>query len=274
MTSPLRTLALRTLPLRTLPLRTLVLVLVLVLSLSLGSCAEGKNLARRPGQVPAYVPGEVSDAEPLVGPPPESLRPLYPWLEGRAEVRLTTSNGHTLLVEVYGDHAPLTAGNFVDLVNRGYYNGTPLIVDERFILRAAAEPFIDPTTGQERRLPLEIQPEGASQPIYGRTFAEAGLPVNALPVLKNSYRGALALSHPEGEANTGSARFFISYGNGEVIPYDGNALDGFYSVFGYVIDGVKYGDPDEPLQRIQNGEKIVKAEVVAGLENLHLPGET
>ncbi len=248
-------------------------MLWLVVSLSLGSCAEGKNLARRAGQVPAYVPGVVSEAEPAVEAPPAELRARYPWLEGRAQVRLTTSGNHMLLVEVYGDHAPLTAGNFVDLVSRGYYNGTGLIVDPKFILRAAAEPFVDPDTGEARRLPLEIQPEGASQAVYGRTFAEAGLPVGALPVLKNSYRGALALSHPEGDPNTGSARFFISYGNGEIIPYDGNALDGFYSVFGYVIDGVTYGDPDEPLQRITDGETIVRAEVVAGLENLRLPGE-
>ena len=44
-------------------------------------------------------------------------------LQGKAIVQMSTSRGD-LTIEVDGDAAPLTAGNFVDLVNRGVYDGT------------------------------------------------------------------------------------------------------------------------------------------------------
>ena len=46
-----------------------------------------------------------------------------PCLKGKATVLLTTSRGEITL-ELDGDAAPVTAGNFVDLVRRGVYNGT------------------------------------------------------------------------------------------------------------------------------------------------------
>jgi peptidylprolyl isomerase len=45
-----------------------------------------------------------------------------PQLKGRATVEMTTSKGN-LTVVVDGYSAPVTAGNFVDLVERGFYNG-------------------------------------------------------------------------------------------------------------------------------------------------------
>lgn len=40
----------------------------------------------------------------------------------------------TLRLEVDGYHAPLTAGNFVDLVSRGFYDGMPVQkVQELFV---------------------------------------------------------------------------------------------------------------------------------------------
>lgn len=46
-----------------------------------------------------------------------------PCLKGTATVVLQTSKGEVQL-QLDGAAAPLTAGNFVDLVNRGTYNGT------------------------------------------------------------------------------------------------------------------------------------------------------
>ena len=44
-------------------------------------------------------------------------------LQGKATVSMSTSRGD-ITIEVDGDAAPLTAGNFVDLVRRGTYDGT------------------------------------------------------------------------------------------------------------------------------------------------------
>jgi len=46
-----------------------------------------------------------------------------PCLKGTAVVELKTSKG-VVEVSLDGNAAPLTAGNFVDLVRRGIYNGT------------------------------------------------------------------------------------------------------------------------------------------------------
>jgi peptidyl-prolyl cis-trans isomerase B (cyclophilin B) len=45
-----------------------------------------------------------------------------PRLEGTATVEMTV-NGSPITIEVDGNNAPITAGNFVDLVDRGFYNG-------------------------------------------------------------------------------------------------------------------------------------------------------
>ena len=46
-------------------------------------------------------------------------------LQGSAQVALTTEKGRVLL-ELQGQQAPLTAGNFLDLVQRGAYANTVL----------------------------------------------------------------------------------------------------------------------------------------------------
>ena len=45
-----------------------------------------------------------------------------PKLNGTATVEFIV-NGSSILIEVDGNNAPITAGNFVDLVERGVYDG-------------------------------------------------------------------------------------------------------------------------------------------------------
>lgn len=61
-------------------------------------------------------PAEQSAAEPAT-----AVAGL-PTLNGPATVEMVV-NGATITIEVDGDNAPVTAGNFVDLVNRGVYDG-------------------------------------------------------------------------------------------------------------------------------------------------------
>ena len=64
-----------------------------------------------------------------------------------------------------GYNAPITAGNFVDLVNRGFYNGMKIDQAERFVeVRIGdtkgdgSSAFTDPATGKIRYIPFEIRP--------------------------------------------------------------------------------------------------------------------
>jgi peptidyl-prolyl cis-trans isomerase B (cyclophilin B) len=192
-----------------------------------------------------------------------------PVLEGQATVVMTV-NGSPITIEVDGTNAQITAGNFVDLVQRGVYDGLafhrvvrqpqPFVVqggdpqskDPNFpTQRLGTGGFIDPRTGTERNIPLEIKPEGAQAPIYGQTLESAG--ISSAPELQHT-RGAVAMARSQ-QPNSASSQFYIALA-------DLAFLDGSYAVFGYVTDGMNVVD------QIQQGDRIESARVTQGIENL------
>ncbi|MDB9538540.1 peptidylprolyl isomerase [Anabaenopsis tanganyikae CS-531] len=192
-----------------------------------------------------------------------------PQLKGRATVAVKTNKGD-LTVVVDGYSAPVTAGNFVDLVQRGFYDGLEFTrSEESYVLQTGDPPgkelgFIDPKTGKYRAIPLEILVEGEKEPTYGITLEEAGRYLD-MPVLPFSSFGALAMARPEGEVNGGSSQFFFFLFEPELTPAGRNLLDGRYAVFGYLIDG------KEILDKLKEGDKIESAAVIQGIENLVQP---
>ena len=192
-----------------------------------------------------------------------------PVLEGKATVVMTV-NGSPITIEVDGTNAPVTAGNFVDLVQRGVYDG---LVFHRFVRqpqpfvvqggdpqskdpnfpqqRLGTSGFIDPKTGAQRYIPLEIKPEGAKSPLYGRTLESDG--ISAAPVLQHT-RGAVAMARSQ-QPDSASSQFYFALA-------DLSFLDGNYAVFGYVKDGM------DVVDKIQQGDRIESAKVTQGLENL------
>ncbi|MBW4613917.1 MAG: peptidylprolyl isomerase [Desmonostoc vinosum HA7617-LM4] len=192
-----------------------------------------------------------------------------PQLKGRATVDFKTNKGN-LTVVVDGYSTPVTAGNFVDLVQRGFYNGLEFTrSEESYVLQTGDPPgkevgFIDPKTDKYRAIPLEVLVEGDKQPTYGITLEEAGRYVD-MPVLPFSAFGALALARPEGDVNGGSSQFFFFLFEPELTPAGRNLLDGRYAVFGYLTEG------KEVLDQLKAGDKIESATVVQGIENLVAP---
>ena len=182
-------------------------------------------------------------------------------LDGKAVITISTSKGD-FTVEVDGAAAPLTSGNFVDLVKRGIYDGTvfhrvipgfvaqggdPTSADPRTPPgRLGTGGFMDPSTGQERQIPLEIALTGEEQPRYGKVLTEPGL------------RERLKLRHEEGALamarsqlpNSASAQFYVAL---EDLPQ----LDGSYAVFGRVIAGM------DVVDQLEEGDRLVRA-VVSG----------
>nr|WP_239005496.1 peptidylprolyl isomerase [Gloeothece citriformis] len=192
-----------------------------------------------------------------------------PQLKGRATVEMTTTKGDlTIIVDGYS--APINGGNFVDLVQKGFYDGLPFLRSEDdFVIQSGDPPgkeqgFIDPQTGQYRAIPLEVLLKDQDQPIYGLTLEEAGiyLPDLALPF---SAYGAVALARPELDPNGGSSQFFFFKFDNELTPPGFNLMDGRYSVFGYLVDG------QDVLKKLTDKDKIISAKVVDGLDNLVEP---
>ncbi len=192
-----------------------------------------------------------------------------PQLKGRATVEFTTDKGNITVV-ADGFSAPVTAGNFIDLVNKGFYDGLPFIRAEDFYVLQTGDPegkdegYIDPKTKEYRAIPMEILVKDDEQPIYGSTLEELGRFMDT-PVLPFNSYGSLALARPANDNNGGSSQFFFFLFEAELTPAGRNLLDGRYAVFGYTIEG------KDVLRNLSAGDQIISAKVVEGLDNLVEP---
>jgi peptidyl-prolyl cis-trans isomerase B (cyclophilin B) len=196
-----------------------------------------------------------------------------PRLEGKATVVMTVK-GSPITIEVDGTNAPITAGNFVDLVQKGVYDGLVFhrVVrqPQPFVVQGgdpqSKDPkvpannlgtgsFTDPKTGKTRYIPLEIKPKGADQPIYSKTLEAAG--VTQPPVLQHK-QGAVAMARSQ-MPDSASSQFYFALA-------DLGFLDGSYAVFGNVTNGF------DVVNKIQQGDRIDSAKVTQGAENLKNAG--
>jgi len=215
------------------------------------------------------------EGEPRAAAPAIEIPAQYanlPRLQGKAIVELETTRGRIRIV-VDGDRAPLNAGNFVDLVQKGVYTNIAFTRVEKGYLAQVSDPqggndggYIDPATGKIRRVPIEIIPEGRDQPVYGKTLRQAGIPETTFPVMRH-IPGAVGLAHTEKDANSGSTQFYITFANNELVNPRGNFLDGRYAVFGYVVEGMNRVD------KLELGDRILSAKVIYGAENLRPGGK-
>jgi peptidylprolyl isomerase len=189
-----------------------------------------------------------------------------PRLLGRATVLLRTTKGDLTAV-VDGYNAPLTAGAFVDLVQRGFYDHLPFIRAEDFYVLQTGDPegpaegFIDPTTKTERHVPLEIKVPGQEAPFYNQTFEDLGL-FKAEPVLPFNAKGTLGWAHSDEGLDDGSSQFFLFLFEPELTPAGLNLIDGRYAAFGYVVDGF------DVLEELTAEDGVVEAKLLTGAENL------
>ena len=192
-----------------------------------------------------------------------------PQLKGRATVAVETEKG-LITVVLDGYSAPVTAGNFVDLVDRGFYNGLPFIRSEESYVLQTGDPegkdigFIDPATGKYRNVPLEVLVRDDKEPVYGITLEDAGR-YRDEPVLPFSAYGTVAMARTETDPDSASSQFFFFLFEPELTPAGLNLLDGRYTVFGYMIEG------KEVLDQLKQGDKIISAKVIKGMENLVKP---
>jgi len=192
-----------------------------------------------------------------------------PQLLGRATVEFETNKGD-LEVVIDGFSAPVNGGNFVDLVQRGFYDGLDFNRAEDFYILQAGDPpgeadgFIDPKTNEYRAIPIEVLVKGDDLPVYGDTLEDLGRYLDQPAIPFNAY-GAMALARPGDDPNGGSSQFFFFKFDTEVTPPGYNLMDGRYSVFGYLTQG------KEVLEELTAGDKIISAKVVDGIDNLKQP---
>jgi len=192
-----------------------------------------------------------------------------PQLKGRATVTAKTNQGDLTIV-LDGFSAPVTAGNFADLVQRGFYDGLQFTrAEDSYVLQIGDPPgadvgFVDPATKKYRSVPLEILVKGDKEPLYGITLEDAGRYLDQ-PVLPFSAYGALAMARPGEDPNGGSSQFFFFLFEPELTPAGLNLLDGRYAIFGFVTSG------RDVLEKLKAGDTIESMKVIDGLDNLVEP---
>ncbi len=119
--------------------------------------------------------------------------------------RFETSKG-TFDIELFEDKAPKTTGNFIQLVEKGFYNGLIFHrVIDGFMIQGGC-PKGDGTGGPGYTIPDEFHPD-----------------------LRHSGEGILSMANAG--PNTGGSQFFITLAKTEW-------LDGHHAVFGKVIKGM------------------------------------
>ena len=120
--------------------------------------------------------------------------------------RFETSKG-TFDIELFEDKAPKTTGNFITLVEKGFYNGLIFHrVIDGFMIQGGC-PKGDGTGGPGYTIPDEFHPD-----------------------LRHSGEGILSMANAG--PNTGGSQFFITLAKTEW-------LDGHHAVFGKVVKGME-----------------------------------
>jgi len=145
--------------------------------------------------------------------------------------KIITSKG-AIEIELFVDEAPITAGNFIDLVKRSFYDGLNFHrYEPKFVIQGGCPKgngtggFIDSATGRERSIPLEVK-----------------------PTLKHDSAGVVAMARSQ-NPNSASSQFYITL---SPTPF----LDMNYAVFGKVTSGL------EVVQEIRAGDKITSISLV------------
>jgi cyclophilin family peptidyl-prolyl cis-trans isomerase len=159
-------------------------------------------------------------------------------------VKLETTKGD-ILIELFENEAPQTVGNFVNLVEKKFYDGT---IFHRVLPGFMAQGGDPEGTGTG----------GPGYNIYCECYEKNH---------RNHFRGTLSMAHAG--RDTGGSQFFLTF-----VPTA--HLNGRHTAFGRVIEGMdvlaklQRIDPSDPKKAIVP-DKIVKAEVVRKKDHEYVP---
>jgi peptidyl-prolyl cis-trans isomerase B (cyclophilin B) len=229
------------------PFQSLIVVSFLVGALMLGGCdSPNRQQASTPTTPPAPTSPSTTDTT-------STQFPGLPRLNGEATVVIAV-NGKQITIKLDGNNAPISSGNFVDLVQQKFYDGLTFHrVVKNFVVQGG-DPRGDGTGGYiprgasgERRIPLEIKTTSSTSPTYSATLN------GEQPKLTHK-RGSIAMAR-SGMPDSASSQFYFAL---EALP----VLDGNYAVFGEITQGL------EVIDSIKQGDKITSAKVTQGIENL------
>jgi len=180
----------------------------------------------------------------------------------------------TMIID--GFAAPVTSGNFVDLVEKGFYNNMKIQRSDGFVVQTGdpdgdAVGYVGTPSKSigkgpkgERLIPNEIFVKGDKGPFYETSIVDEGRGGEATILPFSSY-GAMGWAREEYDPNSGSSQFFWLLFDSDLTPAGKNVLDGRYPCFGYVVEGADF------LRDIKEDDIIVSAKLVDGKQFLVQP---
>ena len=150
------------------------------------------------------------------------------------KVKLTTSKGD-IVIALLENEAPIATANFLDLVEKKYYDGLTFHRVLPGFMAQGGDPKADGSGGPGYTIPDECRQENR----------------------RTHFRGSLSMAKTP-DPDTGGSQFFLTF-----VPT--SHLDGKHTVFGRVIEGIEV---IPKLQRIEPGapgtpDKIEKATVIS-----------
>ena len=147
-------------------------------------------------------------------------------------VRITMDSGKTIRLELYPEIAPITVENFLDLVNKGFYNGLTFHRIIPGFMIQGGDPSGNGTGGPGYSIKGEFKSNGVNNTVKHE-------------------RGVISMARAF-DPNSAGSQFFIMH---EDAPH----LDGEYAAFGKVIEGleavdeiasVETGFQDAPVKKV------------------------
>ena len=151
----------------------------------------------------------------------------------------------TFKVEVFLDKMPVTAQNFIDLSNGGFYNGLHFHrVIPNFMIQFGCPHSSDPSSP---RCGTGGPPHGTIEDEHPAEHKLSNLP------------GTLSMANT-GQPNSGGSQFFINTVHNDFLDWFNQATGSNHPVFGQItegmdivsgIGGVQTGGRDNPLEPIQ-----------------------
>ena len=136
-------------------------------------------------------------------------------LYGTHTAVMTIKDYGEVKLELYGDKAPVTVANFVNLIKMGFYNGLTFHRAIDGYMLQGGDPKGDGTGSRETKIYGEFKSNGWENDLSHK-------------------RGVLSMARARNK-NSASCQFFIMVG-------DETRLDGDYAAFGKVIEGMEIID--------------------------------
>ena len=121
----------------------------------------------------------------------------------------------TIKLELDGDTAPITVQNFMDLANKGFYDGLTFHrIMDRFMIQGG-DPLGNGTGGSDKNIKGEFAMDGVDNNI-------------------SHVKGVISMARAQ-DPDSASSQFFITVA-------DSDFLDGQYAAFGHVTEGQEVAD--------------------------------